>query len=46
VIYKDIRYSAEFKMEAVKRIERTGEPILKVADDLGVKPTTTQVRVT
>lgn len=40
------RYSAEFKMEAVKRIERTGEPILKVADDLGVKPTTMQGWVT
>ncbi len=33
-------YSAEFKMEAVKRLEKTGEPLLKVATDLGVKPTT------
>lgn len=35
-------YSAEFKMDAVKRIERTGEPITKVAADLGVKATTMQ----
>jgi len=30
-------YSAEFKMEAVKRLEKTGEPMSKVATDLGVK---------
>lgn|GEM_PF-4710655 len=35
-------YSAEFKLEAVKRIERTKKPVSKVATDLGVKPTTLQ----
>lgn len=35
-------YSAEFKLEAVKRIERIKEPVSKVATDLGVKPTTLQ----
>ncbi|HQA50598.1 MAG TPA: hypothetical protein PLT89_07875 [Syntrophomonadaceae bacterium] len=30
------QYSAEFKMEAVRRIERTRETVLKVAADLGV----------
>ncbi len=35
-------YSAEFKLEAVKRIERTKEPVSKVAADLGIKPTTLQ----
>jgi transposase len=39
---KNNQYSAEFKLEAVKRIERTKEPISKVATDLGVKPTTLQ----
>ena len=29
-------------MEAVKRLEKSGEPISKVAGDLGVKPTTMQ----
>ncbi len=36
------QYSAEFKLEAVKRIERTKETVSKVATDLGVKPTTLQ----
>lgn len=36
------QYSAEFKLEAVKRIERTKESVTKVASDLGVKPTTLQ----
>jgi len=36
------QYSAEFKLEAVKRVERTKEPVSKVATDLGVKPTTLQ----
>lgn len=36
------QYSTEFKLEAVKRIERTGEPVSKVAAELGVKPTTMQ----
>ena len=35
-------YSTEFKMEAVKRLEKSGEPLSKVAADLGVKPTTMQ----
>ena len=34
------QYSAEFKMEAMRRIERTGEPISKVAADLGVNENT------
>lgn len=34
------QYSAEFKIEAVKRLERTGEPVTKVARELGIKPTT------
>lgn len=36
------QYSSEFKLEAVKRIERTGESVTKVAAELGVKPTTMQ----
>ena len=36
------QYSSEFKLEAVKRIERTGEPVTKVAAELGVRPTTMQ----
>lgn len=36
------QYSAEFKLEAVKRIDRTGESVSKVAADLGVKLTTMQ----
>ncbi|WP_042439628.1 transposase, partial [Clostridium amazonitimonense] len=35
-------YSTEFKIEAVKRIEKTGEPVSKVASELGIKPTTMQ----
>lgn len=34
------QYSAEFKIEAVKRVERTGEPVTRVAAELGVKPNT------
>lgn len=34
------QYSAEFKLEAVKRVERTGEAVARVAADLDVKPTT------
>ncbi len=34
------QYSAEFKLETVKRIERTGESVSNVSSDLGVKPTT------
>ncbi len=33
-------YSPEFKMEAVKRVERTGESPKKVAAELGVNPNT------
>ena len=35
-------YSAEFKLEAVKRIEKTNESVTKLASDLGVKPTPLQ----
>jgi len=41
-----IQYSTEFKLEAVKRLEKSGEPMTKVATDLGVKPTTMQGWVT
>ena len=34
------QYSAEFKIEAVRRIERTKEPVSKVAADLGVNENT------
>ncbi|NLL87677.1 MAG: transposase [Firmicutes bacterium] len=34
------QYSVEFKMEAVRRIERTGEAVSKVAADLGVNENT------
>jgi transposase len=34
------QYSSEFKIEAVKRLEVTGEPVTKVARELGIKPTT------
>jgi len=34
------QYSAEFKLETVKRIERSGESVSKVASDLNIKPST------
>ena len=34
------QYSNEFKIEAVKRIEKTGEPMRKVADELGISTST------
>lgn len=34
------QYSAEFKLEAVRRVEVTGESISKVAADLGVNVNT------
>ncbi len=34
------QYSAEFKIEAVKRLEKSGEHLSKVAKELGVAPTT------
>ena len=40
------QYSTEFKIDAVKRLEKSGEPMTKVAADLGVKPTTMQGWVT
>jgi transposase len=36
------QYSGEFKLEAVRRLEKSGEPLTKVAAELGVKPTTMQ----
>lgn len=30
------QYSVKFKLEAVKGIERTGETVTKVAEELGV----------
>ncbi len=40
------QYSAKFKLEAVKRIERTGEAVTAVAKELGVKATKLQGWVT
>lgn len=34
------QYSPEYKLETVKRIEKTGEPVSKVAADLGIKLST------
>lgn len=34
------QYNAEFKLEAIRRLERTGESIAKVAADLGIKEST------
>ncbi|MGI6616272.1 MAG: transposase [Dethiobacteria bacterium] len=34
------QYGAEFKLEAVRRIERIGEAVSKVATDLGVNEST------
>lgn len=34
------QYSAEFKFEAVKRVEATGGPVSKVAADLGINENT------
>jgi len=36
------QYSTEFKLEAVKKLEKSEETMSKVATDLGVKPTTMQ----
>lgn len=36
------QYSAEFKLEAVKRYEASGKTLTSVAEELGVKPTTMQ----
>ena len=36
------QYSTEFKLEAVKRLEKSGETMSKVAADLGVHTTTMQ----
>jgi len=33
-------YTPDFKLEAVKRVQRTGEPVSKVAEDLGINPNT------
>ena len=33
-------YSAEFKMETVKRIETTGEPVARVSSELGINANT------
>ena len=42
MILMNKQYSTEFKMEAVKRLEKSGETMSKVAAELGVKPTTMQ----
>lgn len=33
-------YSAEFKLEAVKRVQKTGEPVARVAADIGINENT------
>ena len=33
-------FTAEFKIEAVKRVERTGEPVSRVAEELGINVNT------
>lgn len=35
MIWMNKQYSVEFKLEAVKRIERAGESVSKVAEKLG-----------
>ena len=42
MIFMGKQYSVEFKTEAVKRLEKSGESMTKVATDLGVKLTTMQ----
>ena len=42
MIYVAKQYSAEFKLEAVRRYESSDKSILSVAKELGVKPTTMQ----
>ncbi|OAA87578.1 hypothetical protein WY13_01934 [Clostridium ljungdahlii] len=34
------QYSVEFKIEAIKRLEKSGESLNKIATELGVRPTT------
>jgi len=34
------QYSTEFKLEAIKRLEKSGGSVTMVAKELGVKPTT------
>lgn len=33
-------YTKAFKLETVKRVERTGEPATKIAEELGINPNT------
>ena len=46
MILMNKQYSTEFKIDAVKRLEKSGETMSKVAADLGVKATTMQGWVT
>jgi transposase len=46
MIWMNKQYSVEFKLEAVRRIEQTGESVTKAAEELGVKPSTLQGWVT
>ena len=36
------QYNAEFKLEAIIRLQTSGQPLTQVAKELGVKPTTMQ----
>jgi transposase len=40
MIYIGKQYSTDFKLEAIKRKEKSGESVTMVAIELGVKPTT------
>lgn len=42
MIYMAKQYSAEFKLEAVRRYETSGKTMVAIAEELGVKPTTMQ----
>jgi transposase len=33
-------YTPDFKLETVKRVQRTGEPVSKIAEELGFNPNT------
>ena len=40
MIYMGQQFSNEFKLEAIKRLEKSGESLANVAEELGVRQTT------
>lgn len=42
MIYLKTQHSAEFKLEAAKRAKQSDKTLTKVAEELGVEPTTLQ----